>query len=598
MSTSCYNDSSLLEEFMNQTGTDKKKSPFKRILKYALLLLLALLVLNVAPSFFYKPEVNANPLPDRYIKGTYHMHSVFSDGKGTVDDIAAAANAQGLDFVILTDHGRPNVKAVNATAWKGGLLLMGASELSLNCGHLAAVGFKNPDYIFPPEPMEAIGEINDDGGVTFISHPFDKKVTWTDWDIEGFTGLEVFSSYSEARKAGLLKVLIFPLKYLINSKYALLNTMAYPIENSQTWDRLNIDHKGRHHYYGIYALDAHAKLPLTKKVSLGFPTYASMFEIMTVYVNTGSSFSREMDAGEAMGVVVQSLREGNFFNVLEAIAPANGFGAVFKETASGKTVEMGGSAFSSKGTLVLELPFKFKTSVMVFRDGSLFKKIDDNNFNRLEIDINEPGVYRVEVFVPGNTFSKLPWIMANPFFIGEAYAKCTGTGPTNTAPFKTNPLKSPLPGIQAFTVEKNSRSIGELSFPEKDEAGAVARFDFKLVKENPEDKNFWSVMALRQSLNLYGFKGFILEAKSDKRRRFWMELRTTEGDNETWYRHSFLVDPEWKRFTIPFNKMYPFAGEKKVPDLSKVASIFISINNAIAYAGDEGNVSIKTFGLY
>lgn len=561
-------------------------------------LLLLLLILNVAPSFFYKSEVNNNPLPDRYVKGTYHMHSIFSDGKGTVEDIADAAIKQELDFVILTDHGRPNVKAVNATAWKGKVLLMGASEMSLNCGHLAAVGFKNPDYIFPPEPQEAIDEIAEGGGVTFISHPFDKKVTWTDWDIEGYTGLEVFSSYSEARKAGLLKVLIFPIKYLINSKYALLNTMAYPRLNTETWDRFNYDHRGRHHYFGIYALDAHAKLPLTRKISLGFPTYHSMFEILTVYVNTGVTLNREQDAHAAMWTIVQSIRKGNFFNVIEAIAPANGFQALFKERTSGDIIEMGGTASYPSGTLILDLPFNFETTIKVFRNGSIFEKIDNNSRRRLEIDIDQPGVYRVEVFVPDNTFSKLPWIMANPFFIGKAYSKSSTNVREFHAPVKANALKSPMPTIHDFIVEKNSQSYGNISFPVQDEEGAIARFDFKLIQENPDDKNFWSVMALRKSLNFSGFNGFVLESKSDKRRRFWMELRTTNEDGEIWYRHSFLLEPRWKRFIIPFEKMYPFVGEKKKPDLSKVASIFISINNAIAYEGAEGSLEIKNVGLY
>jgi hypothetical protein len=36
--------------------------------------------------------------------GNLHMHTPFSDGMGTYDEIASAALRAGLDFVIVTDH--------------------------------------------------------------------------------------------------------------------------------------------------------------------------------------------------------------------------------------------------------------------------------------------------------------------------------------------------------------------------------------------------------------------------------------------------------------------------------------------------------------
>ena len=46
--------------------------------------------------------------------GGYHIHSVRSDGTGTVDDIAAAASRAGLQFLLLTDHGDATVVFVDA----------------------------------------------------------------------------------------------------------------------------------------------------------------------------------------------------------------------------------------------------------------------------------------------------------------------------------------------------------------------------------------------------------------------------------------------------------------------------------------------------
>ena len=40
----------------------------------------------------------------RYIHGDLHTHSVFSDGSGTVADLARVAHLRGLDFLFVTDH--------------------------------------------------------------------------------------------------------------------------------------------------------------------------------------------------------------------------------------------------------------------------------------------------------------------------------------------------------------------------------------------------------------------------------------------------------------------------------------------------------------
>ncbi len=209
------------------------------------------------------------------------------------------------------------------------------------------------------------------------------------------------------------------------------------------------------------------------------------------------------------------------------------------------------------------------------------------------MNVNEPGVYRIEVYVPGNMFDHLPWIMTNPFFVGVE-------APLPSSLVKDEiVLKRPLPGVQdTFIVEKNSRSHGAINYEITVENEKITHFTFKLVKESPGDKNFWSVMALRQRFDFSNEKGFGFETRSEQKRRFWVEFRTGEGESEVWYRHSFLVDREWKKFHIPFKKFQVIYGEKKVPELSKVSSIFFSINNANAYPGTEGEIFIKGFGLY
>jgi hypothetical protein len=581
-----------MEEIKN-TGKKKKKKKIRKVLRWILLVVILVVLWDIAPTFFYGPESNDNPLQPFYKKGVYHMHSVFSDGKGTVDDITKAARELGLDFAVLTDHGRPNVPSSDATAWMNDVLLIGAGELSLNCGHLAAMGYETPKYIFPPEPQEAIDEIvKDNPGICFISHPYDTRINWKDWDIEGFTGLEVLSSYTEARRAGVLKILIFPLKYSINSKYALLDTMNYPKANMKKWAELNEQANMRSRFYGIYALDAHAKLPITKKISLGFPTYKAMFEIMTVYVRTGGPLDKDADKAEKN--IVEAMKLGRFFNVLEAIAPANGFDGFFLEEAGGKRVEMGGVTEAKKGKIVLLTPFEFETDIRLFKNGTVAKQITNNTKKRVELDVSEAGVYRVEVFVPGNTFDDLPWIMTNPFFVSPS------PPPIDDRYLKRMAItaKKALPdaaGGEVFKLEKNEGSEGMMAYEE-----GVLKFTFRLERDSPTSRDFWSVMALRKEIDLSAYRGLVLNVKSSKRLRYWLEFRTgkSQGQEETWRRHSFLAEPGWKKIVIPFSRFHPYLGKKQKADMSAVQSLFLGINNQSAYEGTAGVLEIEGFGVY
>lgn len=538
------------------------------------------------------------------------MHSLFSDGTGSIDRITASAASLNLDFVILTDHGRPNVKSSSCTTWKNKVLLIGGTELSLNTGHLAAVGFTVPGYKFAPEPQEAIKDIREAGGVSFISHPYDSRITWTDWNVRGFSGIEILSSYTEGRKAGIAKLLLFPLKYLFNSRYSLLDTMGYPGNEIKKWDELN--NEKNHRYWGIYALDAHAKLKISKTKHFRFPTYRSMFEILTVYVKIDTPLNK--NPHPAAETVIDALRSGRFFNAIEGIAPANGFDTFYVERIENKDnvekemetrVEMGGYSPMTHGIIKIHVPFEFPTDITVYKDGKVFSRVKDNKKEWVDVNVNQRGIYRVEVFVPGSTFDDLPWIITNPFFIGIG----TGTGsplPPDSLEFESeskgddreNLKKSEnIMDLYAMRIEKNNGSSGSIEFnvPPVRENEKTARFRFNLKKDHKKEKDAWVALALRGSFDLSPYKGFVMEVKTDRKRRYWLEFRTGTGNREKWYRHSFLVDTQWSRVNIPFSLFWQTFGEKCSPDITKVTSIFISLNDDIAYTETVGTLEIKNF---
>ena len=87
---------------------------------------------------------NVAPSGGHVVRGAIHVHSQRSDGGGTLDDIAEEANAAGLDFVVVTDHGDGTV-GTRATYYDDLLLVEGA-EISTRGGHYIAVGHGPTSY--------------------------------------------------------------------------------------------------------------------------------------------------------------------------------------------------------------------------------------------------------------------------------------------------------------------------------------------------------------------------------------------------------------------------------------------------------------------
>jgi len=79
-------------------------------------------------------------------RGAYHIHSDRSDGSGTVDEIAQAAERAGLQFIIVTDHG-DGTRSPDPPQYRHGVLVIDAVELNTTGGHLVALGLPGLVYL-------------------------------------------------------------------------------------------------------------------------------------------------------------------------------------------------------------------------------------------------------------------------------------------------------------------------------------------------------------------------------------------------------------------------------------------------------------------
>lgn len=138
--------------------------------------------------------------------GVIHIHSVFSDGTGGLNDLVKPAKELGLDFLVLTDH--MTVQA-QSKGWEGYhdrvLLLVGYEHNDIaNHNHYLVLG-KGVEVIPSNAAPVYVAEARKRGYIGFIAHPEERRsripmlppYPWDNWNISEFDGIEIWNLMSD-----------------------------------------------------------------------------------------------------------------------------------------------------------------------------------------------------------------------------------------------------------------------------------------------------------------------------------------------------------------------------------------------------------------
>src|SRR5215831_7041143 len=133
------------------------------------------------PPLSSRPPVRALPADDRmrWLAGDLHAHTVHSDGRMTVPELARFAASRGLDFLAVTDHNTISHHAeLPAAAAAYGISLLPGQELTTERGHANAFGDLGwIDFREPPD--EWLARTERQGGLLSVNHPYGGHVSWT-----------------------------------------------------------------------------------------------------------------------------------------------------------------------------------------------------------------------------------------------------------------------------------------------------------------------------------------------------------------------------------------------------------------------------------
>ncbi len=154
-----------------------------KIAKIAIVILVAFLA-----GFFthYGISPTTRPEPTYTAYGVYvgdmHIHTTYSDGRGTPIEVITEARRQRLDFIAITDH-HTIAGAIEARdVSEGSPLVIVGQEVTTPWGHVLAYGLTET-VAEDLGPEETIALIHAQDAVAFAAHP------WSKWSVKDITAI-------------------------------------------------------------------------------------------------------------------------------------------------------------------------------------------------------------------------------------------------------------------------------------------------------------------------------------------------------------------------------------------------------------------------
>jgi hypothetical protein len=325
-----------------------------------------------------------------------HCHSTYSDGTGTVPQIAAAAARAGADVVLLTDHDSLEARRRGEEGWHGPVLVCVGEEVSpRRQNHYLAFGLEREIAHKGMSPAEIVAAVRDAGGFGFAAHPFSKGselfaragtgMPWGDLEAEELDGLEVWSLVTDvaeglASRRDALRFIFTPRRVVERP----------PERNLAEWDRLG----ARRRVVGIGGIDAHQiGVRIGSRVPLRLMGYHRSFAMLRTHVF--------VDGEPSVESVYAALRAGRCYLALDHLGSPKGF----EFEGMGQEVEAG------PRTLRARVPRA--AALMLLRDGEPIARADGTE---ISADVEEPGGYRVEATLPYRGRDRA-WILSNPVYL-------------------------------------------------------------------------------------------------------------------------------------------------------------------------------------
>ena len=534
---------------------------------------------------------------DDSVPGAFHVHTNRSDGRGTPDEIARAAAAAGLRFVVFTDHG-DGTRAPDPPAYRAGVLCLDGVEISTADGHYVALGLPATPYPLGGEARDVVEDVRRLGGFGVAAHPDSPKadLQWRGWPtpIDGIELLNLDTSWRvRAAQPGWmpkLRLLAALGGYAARPEATIASLTGDAPDLVKRFDALARDRR----IIAIAGADAHAKLALRdvepgdSRFSLPLPGYETVFRTLSIRVRPDGPLSG--DAGRDADAILGAVRRGHLYAVVDGLAspPAFSFTA---HNERGRAREGDDLAAGGPVTLRLESNAPPGYAAAILEDGEPLAA-GPRSAGMTVTTAGRPAVYRAEIRAVDRP-DQSPWIIANPIRVGlpDSAPPADPPGPA----WELFPLVSGT--LRGWTVEHDPSSTVALAV----EGGGAIRMEYALAVTGdgavPKDQRLPRPYAAANAPVLrppFLPSRLALVLRAERPMRLSVQLRShVEHTQERWYR-SVYADQGERRYEVPIDQMTPTAGSRPwrtaLPDIN--ALLFV-VDATHARPGSSGRVWIR-----
>jgi hypothetical protein len=258
-------------------------------------------------------------------------------------------------------------------------------------------------------PQDIINKVNEQGGFGFLAHPFEKGMplwdkslayTWDDLMVTGFTGICIWNFSSRWKER--IKTVLHGLFFLLFKSQLLKGPSRKTLK---FWDNACRTRR----VVAIGGSDAHGAV--FKWGVLRFTPLTYYFLLNSINIHILLKHKLPANFTEAKTAIYSAMKEGRLFIALDAMKPSKGFRYHFVSEDGAKML-MGEEKKFQPGNIYIETPVE--SEIRLVRNG-LFK--EKWRGKKALCQINQPGVYRVEVYCRVPVFGWRPWIFSNPIYL-------------------------------------------------------------------------------------------------------------------------------------------------------------------------------------
>src|SRR6267142_2992921 len=325
-------------------------------------------------------------------QGVIHVHSSLGGhSTGNFAELIAAAKANQLDFVIMTEHPQLDfdTAAMTLNGMHAGVLFMNGNEVvTSNNDRLLLIPSSEASSAAAKTTQEVIDKQRISGGLSFAAYPADSQ----NWQTSSVDGVEVYNLFTNTREINPA-VMFFDGLWSYGSYPELMfaNFFARPTENLKRWDdaisasnRKLVATAGNdaHSNVGLSVNDATGKQWLGVKLD----PYERSFRIVRTHVLI------KRDKALSSQSLLEAIALGHCYLSFDIFGEAKGFS--FTDT--GASQKILGDEIDFANGLSLKAGAPLNSRFMLLKDGRVS---DQKSGTSADFPVSAPGVYRVEVYL-------------------------------------------------------------------------------------------------------------------------------------------------------------------------------------------------------